>query len=163
MTDVFTKNSQLYILFFSSSSFLSPFRMSIKWWVIISATSDSVYASRRKIILLFLENRSYFLNQEIEATIKKIKQKPCSHQLLLDFLQDAFPFLKQPLLHTDTGGGFSSHTMKISHASHVTLMSVSVFLLDQVLTGDRDYGHFIAIQPLSRAPNMKLSWHQSEV
>lgn len=98
------------------------------------------------------------MNQEIEPTIKKIKQKSCSHQLLLDFLRDAFPLPKTtPAIHIDMGGGFSSHTMKISHTSHVTLMPVSVFLLDQVLIGDRDCGHFTAIQPLSRAPNTKVS------
>lgn len=43
--------------------------MSIKWWVIISATSVSVYASRGNIILLFLENKSYFLKQEIDLAI----------------------------------------------------------------------------------------------
>lgn len=56
---------------------ISPlsFRMSIKWWVIISAISVSVYASRENIILLFLENRSYFLNKEIELSVLKNKAK----------------------------------------------------------------------------------------
>lgn len=70
-TDPVIQNSQLFILFFHSSFSPLSFRKSIKWWVIISATSVSVYASRGNIILLFLENKSYFLNQEIELAILK--------------------------------------------------------------------------------------------
>lgn len=68
--------------------------LSIKSWVIISTTSVSIYASRGNIILLFLQNKNYLLNQEIEPILQEESKTIFLINLYLIFSQEHSLFPK---------------------------------------------------------------------